>query len=121
MFLEYSRKTFAAAAAIPAASFVKLGADGVQACVEGDSPIGFSAVGAGAGESVEVRLLNATGTVEARAGGAITIGAELQAGADGSVIVHSGSSRVVGIALGAAANGDYLEVMPCCYAKTTAA
>ena len=110
---ENSRRTFSAAALIPADSLVKLTAAGVQPCGAGELPLGVTETGARmADEPVAVRMLNTPGSVEVNASAAVTIGQLLTSGADGSVVPHSGVNPVVGMALSAAASGGIVEMMP---------
>lgn len=110
---ENSRRTFSAAALIPADSLVKLTASGVQPCGAGELPFGVTETGARmADEPVAVRMLNTPGSVEVIASAAVTIGQALTSGAAGSVVPHSGINPVVGLALTAAASGGIVEMMP---------
>jgi len=110
---ENSRRTFSAAALIPADSLVKLTAEGVQPCGAGELPIGVTETGARmADEPVGVRMLNTPGTVEVLTSAAVTIGQMLTSGADGSVLPQSGVAPVVGVALTAADSGGIVEMMP---------
>lgn len=112
---ENSRKTFAAVALIPADSLVKLTAAGVEVCGAGDLPLGVTETGARmADDPVSVRMLNTPGTVEVVASAAITAAQLLTSGANGSVVPHSGSAPVVGMALCTAASGGIVELMPMC-------
>lgn len=110
---ENSRKTFIADAVIANQSVVKLGTSGVEPCGAEDTPVGFVEIGAReVGEAVSVRLINTQGTVEVRAGGSITSGALVSPGADGAVVVHSGTAAVLGIALENASNEELFEIVP---------
>ena len=110
---ENSRRTFSAAALIPADSLVKLTADGVQPCGAGELPLGVTETGARMADApVAVRMLNTPGSVEVIASAAVTIGQTLTSGAAGSVVPHSGVNPVVGLALTAAASGGVVEMMP---------
>lgn len=112
---ENSRKTFSAAGIIPADSLVKLTASGIDVCGAGELPLGVTETGARmADDPVSVRMLNTPGTVEVVASAAITAAQLLTSGANGSVVPHSGSGPVVGMALCTAASGGIVELMPMC-------
>lgn len=88
-----------------------------------DAFIGAALSAGDAGDVVAVDLINKTGTMQLEAGGAITSGAVVYAGADGKVTAVpavAGTYRKVGIALSAAsAAGSIIEVLPYDFNATT--
>ena len=65
---------------------------------------------AAAGEPVEVALPGCGAIVEGRCGGAVTAGAELAAGTDGTLTVAGSGATVVAVALSAGESGDLIPV-----------
>jgi len=79
-------------------------------------PIGSTNSAVASGEPVSVATVNAEGTIEVTAAGAITNGAAVYAAADGKVQalpVIAGTYYRIGVACeDAAADGDIIEVLP---------
>ena len=65
---------------------------------------------AATGEPVEVALPGCGAIVEGRCGGAVTAGAELAAGTDGTLSVAGSGATAVAVALGAGESGDLVPV-----------
>lgn len=118
-------KAFEAGGAIPEHALVKLssGKVVVNTATATDIPIGVARYAVAEGELVAVDLLNAVGSVEMVAAGALAQGAIAYAAADGEVSavpVGAGTYRKIGVALEAAtADQDVIEILPYGYDNTT--
>lgn len=113
MYQENSRKAFLAAGPVAQDCLVKLTAAGVETCDAGDAPIGMTETGAAlVGAHIGVRLMNTPGTMSVATGAVIVTGALLTTGAGGTVVPHTASTPVVGVALGDAVSGSVVEMMP---------
>jgi len=103
-------------AAIPEARLVKMdSATVVSAAGLAETPLGVtSSATFAAGDGVNVRALNRPGTVTMEASKAIAINTVVYGAALGKITDSSASSAVrVGISMEvAAADGDYIQVMP---------
>lgn len=123
-YIEGNTKGFVASAAIAKYARVTLAADGtVAASAIGEKDIGTAeTVAFAAGDLVTVRLRNAQGTRICIAAGAIAVGAAVSTAAAGKVNDTAGTgSFVYGTALeAAAADGDYIEVLPNAHGDTAA-
>lgn len=88
-----------------------------------DAFIGAALSDGAAGDVVAVDMINKSGTMQLEAGGAITSGAVVYAGADGKVTAvptAAGTYRKVGLAFSAAsAAGSIIEVLLYDYQATT--
>ena len=88
-----------------------------------DQPIGVARNDGLAGDVVTVIFLNKEGTIEMKAAGAITSGADVYAAADGEIQAlpaTAGTYKKIGIALEAASgDGSIIEVLPYDYNATT--
>ena len=122
------RKTFSlvAAAALEAHRLVKMDSNGKAAYMtvtDSDIPLGVNELKVAAGEVAGGKFINAEGTVEIEAGGAITLLADVYAGADGKVTALSAVAadyKKIGQALKAAsAAGSIIEVLPYDYNTVT--
>jgi len=72
-----------------------------------------------AGQRIGVRLLNTEGTVEIEVSGAVAMGDEVMATADGKIVLVSGAgSHVIGMALVGAPAGGVVELVPYGYGHT---
>ena len=108
--------TLLAGAALAAKILVKMVAgEAVPNTVDG-APIGVNDYAVADTENAEVSTLNAGGTREIKAAGAIGINADVYAAADGEISVlptDGGTYTKVGVAMEAAtADGDIIEVIP---------
>lgn len=95
-----------AAADIPAARLVAIGADGASPCGAADTPVGVASRAAKAGEQVRIAYFG-HGPARVTASEALAAGDKLTTAADGKVAKHpgSGGKTVLGTAL-TAASGD---------------
>lgn len=113
--------TLQADAAVDEFRAVKVGAADFSAAVavDGAAPIvGITLFGAGAGEQTSVQV---TGVARAKAGGVVTRGALVTAGAAGVLVASVAGDHSVGVALtGAAASGDEFSVLLSSYKTYTA-
>ena len=117
--IESSKKTFTAGAtALARRVLVKLASSLLVVNTETatDLPLGVTEYAVPASEAVTVRLLNAGGTIEMTAAGAIAADAKVYAADDGkiqAVPASAGTYQQIGIAIEAAtADGDIIEVLP---------
>jgi hypothetical protein len=105
-FSSILAKTFTASGAVTAERFVT--SAGAQVASAGAAAIGVARMGAASGERMTVDLL---GTAIIEAGGAITAGAAVKAGADGRALTYDTGTKA-GIALQAAtAPGQRIEIL----------
>jgi len=118
--------TLATSAAVSAKRLVKLSTGTAihNTATATDDPVGVACYAAASGDDVAIRLLTEPGTFEMVAAGAISLGADVYAAADGeiqAVPTAAGTYRKIGIAMEAAtADGDFIEVLPYDqYATTT--
>ena len=112
--------TLEAQAAVDEFRAVKVGTADFAAAVavDGDAPIvGITLFSAGAGEHASVQI---TGVARAKAGGNVTRGALVTAGAAGVLVASTAGDYSVGVALTSAASGDEFSVLLGSY-KTSAA
>jgi hypothetical protein len=108
--IEGSKRTFTAGAALEPRRRVKLSGTSVVYAGDEEDAIGVTEFRAALGEDITVRLINAGGTFEVTAAGAITAGAAIYPAADGKVEATGTTAR--GAALEAAtANGDIIECL----------
>lgn len=123
-YVNQSRRTFQAGAAIDAYLLVGL-TDGKLAANAADgSPVGVLEYPAlEADQLVSVRLLNTDGTIEVLATGVVAMGGDVQADADGTVKADAGAGArtIIGKSLTAVADGGVIEVIPYGYGNTIAA
>lgn len=99
-------KTLTASGAVTAERFVS--AAGAQVSVAGNPAVGVARNTAASGEKMTVDML---GTAIIEAGGAITAGVAVKAGADGRALAHDTGTKV-GIALQAATQaGQRIEIL----------
>ena len=117
--IESNKRTFiAGSAALARRVLVKLASSVlvVNTKTSTDLPIGVTEYAADASEAVAIRLLNAGGTVELVAAGAISADAVVYAADDGEIQAlpsAAGTYLQIGIALEAAsADQDIIEVLP---------
>lgn len=103
-----TRTFVAGVGGVAAHTRVKLSGTTVVTAGDEESAIGVADYDASEGENVAVRLINAGGTIECVAAGAITGGAAVYAAADGEVEAAGTSAK--GFALDTAtAEGDVIE------------
>ena len=107
-------KTYTAGATIAKGAVLKFDASGnvIPTSAANDAAIGIALDGAAEGDIVPVAILgNFTGTVEVKAGGAISAGAQIAANATATA---AGTDVIIGRALeAAAAEGDMIEIAHC--------
>lgn len=88
-----------------------------------DDPLGATETRVAGDENVTLKMLNAPGTLEVEAAGAITQDADVYAAADGKIMAlpsAAGTYRKIGKALDAAsAAGAVIEILPYGYTETT--
>ena len=88
-----------------------------------DQPIGVTKLNAKDGDDVSITPINKEGTVEICAAGAIALGADVYAAADGKIQalpVAAATYRKIGIAMAAASgDGSIIEVLMNDYVSTT--
>ncbi len=109
--IEGSKKTFVTGTGgVAAHTRVKLSGTTVVTAGDEESADGVAEFTASAGEDITVRLINAGGTIEVVAAGAISAGASVYAAASGKV--EASGTSVKGKALAAAtADGDVIECL----------
>ena len=106
--IEGSVITLVAGEALPAKARVKLSGVTLVFADDEDHAIGVTEYAVGSGEDCACRLINAGGTFECIAAGAITAGAAIYGAVDGEV--EATGTRSVGFALAAAtADQDIIE------------
>jgi len=117
--IEGSKRTFiAGTGGVSEARLVKLssGKAVLNTATDTDNPVGVAEYDSAENEACAVRLINGPGTFFMTAAGAISLGAEVYAAADGKVSALSAEAstyRRIGLALEAAtADGDIIEVLP---------
>jgi hypothetical protein len=105
---------------------VKIDANGdavYMTATDTDVPIGVNELNVKDTEPTGIKPINAQGTIEMTASGAITLGADVYADADGKVSalpVGAGDYRKIGIAMQAASgDGSIIEVLPYDYITVT--
>ena len=121
---EHGTLSLLAGADLLAHRLVKLDGNGdaiYMTATETDKPIGVNELNVKDTEPTGIKPINAQGTIEMTAGTAITLGADVYAGADGKVTALSGTPGdylKIGLAM-KAASGDnsVIEVLP--YDHTT--
>jgi hypothetical protein len=102
--------TLAAGEALLAKKRVKLAGVTLVYADDEDRAIGVTEYGVGSGEDVAARLINAGGTFECMAAGAVTAGAAIYPAVDGEV--EGAGTLGCGFALAAAtADGDIIECL----------
>lgn len=110
-----SRLSFPAGDAIAACLLVQLLNGELALCDAGDKPLGATEYPAKeAGDLINVRLLNAQGTLELTATGDVVAGGEVQL-ADGGVVkadTGAGARTIIGMALTGVTGGGIVEVVP---------
>jgi len=111
MMVEGTTRTFVAGTGgVSAHTRVKLSGATVVTAGDEESAIGVAQYDASEGENVAVRLINAGGTIECVAAGAITTGAGVYAAAAGKV--EAAGTAAKGFALDeATADGDVIECL----------
>lgn len=107
-------KGFIANADLSAGTIVKLSAGKVVAATAGtDVSIGVLTSDVKSGQTADVRLRSAEGTVKVLAGGTIAAGEKVTATTAGKALkTTTAGNEVLGVALEAAVSGDLFEVMP---------
>jgi hypothetical protein len=113
-YTEERVRTFTAGAAIARGTRVKLSTGKVVAADAGDAWVGWTKNRTLAdGDPVAVILRSNGGTVEARAGGAITAGATVKQDNGGDYVATTSGDDIWGIALTAAGGAaDLFELLP---------
>lgn len=110
MYLEGNKKTLTAGEDLAARRRVKLSGATVVYADDEEGAIGVTEYAVSNGVSVAVRLINAGGTFEVTAAGAISAGAAVYAAADGKV--EAAGTAAKGFAIEAStANGDQIEAI----------
>jgi len=108
--IEGSKRTFTAGAALEPRRRVKLSGTSVVYAGDEEDAIGVTEFRAALGEDITIRLINAGGTFEVTAAGAIAAGGALYPAADGKV--EAAGTAVRGTALEAAtSDGDIIECL----------
>ena len=108
--IEGSKRTFTAGADLEPRRRVKLSGTSVVYTGDEEEAIGVTEFRAALGEDITVRLINAGGTFEVEAAGAITAGAAIYPAADGKVEGSGTTAR--GAALDdTTADGDIIECL----------
>ncbi len=123
-YVNQSRRTFVAGAAIDAYRLVTLDTGKLAANAADDVPLGVLEYPAlEDGQHVSVRLLNTEGTIEVMATGAVAVGGDVQADAGGTVKADAGAGArtIIGKSLTAVTDGGVIEVIPYGYGHTIAA
>lgn len=107
-------KGFVATAALGEGIIVKLSSGNVVvATAATDKIIGVTTNSCEAGETVDVRLRSAQGTIKVKAGGNISVGDWLTTDGDGEAIATTtDGNELIGMALEAGVDNDLIEVMP---------
>ena len=108
---EGMNKKFTAGGTVTLGAIVKLGSDDdsvIVAAAATDLLIGVALNAAASGEDVIVAM---SGIADVKAGGTITRGAVVTAGAAGVGVAGAATNRLIGFATKAAASGDLVPVM----------
>ena len=113
-------KGYVATAALGDGVIVKIASgEVVVAAAATDKFIGVTVGAVGAGETANVRLRSAEGTIKVKAGGTVAVGDYVTSNASGQAVTATAAaagavptSEVLGVAVEAGVSGDLIEVMP---------
>lgn len=112
--LAKSRKTLVAGEALENYRLVAIIAGKASYCEEGFLPAGGTLTYAEEDAPVSVQLMNADGTLEIEATGAVTMGNEAALDTDGKIKADpgAGARTVVGMFMASLTAGGVVEIMP---------